>query len=169
MSDLKVSASDPSALRALIDRLENYYDFECTGGPLRHCVEWQQLKAVLVPPAEATPRELREAFDAGWGAAIRQETDWRGDAPEPDEAFAEFLRSAEAPPPSGEEDHLRGWQPIETAPPEIGSRVLVWCPENVPDERKMLAERREHGWVIDIDGQTLHPTLWQPLPPDPAE
>lgn len=32
-------------VQALIDQLENYYDFQCEGGPLRNCVEWRQLKA----------------------------------------------------------------------------------------------------------------------------
>jgi hypothetical protein len=36
-----------SRLAALIERLETYYDFECAGGPLKNCVEWQQLKAAL--------------------------------------------------------------------------------------------------------------------------
>lgn len=29
----------------LIDRLENYYVFECEGGPLKNCVEWQTLRS----------------------------------------------------------------------------------------------------------------------------
>lgn len=61
------------------------------------------------------------------------------------------------------------WREIETAPTEIGSRVLVFCPDNVEDELVMLAERREHGWVIDIDGQTLYPTHWMPLPAPPTD
>ena len=28
----------------LVDRLENYYDFQCEGGPLRYCREWLELK-----------------------------------------------------------------------------------------------------------------------------
>lgn len=50
---------DPHGLRAevapvvppvagLIARLEDYYDFQCAGGPLKNCVEWQELKTLLV-------------------------------------------------------------------------------------------------------------------------
>lgn len=31
----------------LVDRLENYYQFECEGGPLKNCVDWQRLKALI--------------------------------------------------------------------------------------------------------------------------
>lgn len=31
----------------LIKRLEQHYAFECEGGPLRLCVEWQQLSSAL--------------------------------------------------------------------------------------------------------------------------
>jgi hypothetical protein len=34
-------------MQALIDRLENYYQFACEGGPLKSCVEWQRLSALL--------------------------------------------------------------------------------------------------------------------------
>lgn len=38
------SSAAPS-VESLIDRLENYYDFQCEGGPLRLCADWQQLKS----------------------------------------------------------------------------------------------------------------------------
>lgn len=31
----------------LLDCLESHYDFVCAGGPLKNCVEWQQLRARL--------------------------------------------------------------------------------------------------------------------------
>ena len=32
---------------ALVQWLEGYYDFQCEGGPLKNCVEWQSLKDAL--------------------------------------------------------------------------------------------------------------------------
>ncbi len=32
----------------LITKLENYYDFQCEGGPLKNCLEWRQLKASVL-------------------------------------------------------------------------------------------------------------------------
>ena len=40
----------------IIDRLENDYRFECEGGPLKNCVEWQELRRRVlasIPPVEA--------------------------------------------------------------------------------------------------------------------
>lgn len=34
-------------LAALVKRLETHYDFQCEGGPLRNCVEWQELCALV--------------------------------------------------------------------------------------------------------------------------
>lgn len=31
----------------LIDRLENCYSFRCEAGPLKNCVEWQELKKAI--------------------------------------------------------------------------------------------------------------------------
>lgn len=44
-------------VRRLIDRLEMVYDFHDQGGPLRRCVDWQQLKATI-----AELSELRNPF-----------------------------------------------------------------------------------------------------------
>ena len=61
--EFKRHASLPAApvpgdrLRELVGRLENYYDFECTGGPLKNCVEWRELRAVL---ATVSPRDAGE-------------------------------------------------------------------------------------------------------------
>lgn len=49
---------EPRTLAEMIDRLENYYDFQCEAGPLRNCVEWQSLKRI--PLSELLPG-LREA------------------------------------------------------------------------------------------------------------
>lgn len=40
---------------ALVERLENDYDFTCAGGPLKHCVEWRALLALIMPIAQAAP------------------------------------------------------------------------------------------------------------------
>lgn len=54
LSDLAalIVTADTSAPVALIDRLENHYDFQCEGGPLKNCAEWQQLKAVVKAEAQ---------------------------------------------------------------------------------------------------------------------
>jgi hypothetical protein len=84
-------ASAGDSLRALIDRLENYYDFECTGGPLRNCVEWQQLKAALVPPAEASAGDsLRALLIEACG--MLKLLDRKGER----QSVTEFLNRAEA-------------------------------------------------------------------------
>lgn len=36
----------------LIERLENYYDFECEAGPLQGCTDWCELKACFENLAE---------------------------------------------------------------------------------------------------------------------
>jgi hypothetical protein len=36
-----------AAVNALTEKLERYYDFQCTGGPLRSCVDWVALKLAL--------------------------------------------------------------------------------------------------------------------------
>ena len=45
-----IEAGDGRAarLQALVARLETYYDFECDGGMLGKCVEWQELKAIVL-------------------------------------------------------------------------------------------------------------------------
>lgn len=50
-------SSNPEVDR-LVERLENYYNFECDGGPLRNCVEWQQLLAALQSPRLNNPPEV---------------------------------------------------------------------------------------------------------------
>ena len=42
-------------VKQLLDRLENHYDFQCEGGPLRLCVEWQQLKVAALEAAPPLP------------------------------------------------------------------------------------------------------------------
>lgn len=46
-----LQVADPLHAAQVIDRLENYYDFQCEGGPLKNCVEWHQLKSLLSAPA----------------------------------------------------------------------------------------------------------------------
>lgn len=36
------------SLLDLATRIERYYDFECTGGTLRNCIEWQELTKRLL-------------------------------------------------------------------------------------------------------------------------
>jgi hypothetical protein len=59
-------------LAQLLDRLENYYTFECEGGPLRNCVEWQRVKALLTdleaapPQKETTMKMEQEPGEMHW-------------------------------------------------------------------------------------------------------
>lgn len=55
------SPTTPEGRQSIIDRLENFYGFACEGGPLKNCVEWQLLKALLL--VEAPP--LHAAAPAG--------------------------------------------------------------------------------------------------------
>lgn len=57
MSDVRALRT---ALERLVDRLEHHYCFECEGGPLRNCVEWQQLKGALaaLPTADDSAEDL---------------------------------------------------------------------------------------------------------------
>ena len=41
----------------LVKRLEGYYDFQCEGGPLRNCVDWIELCAI-VTDAPTWPTDL---------------------------------------------------------------------------------------------------------------
>ena len=54
------------------------------------------------------------------------------------------------------------WQPIDTAPDD--RQVVVWCPDNTPDERLMMGDKSAGYWVIHIDGQVIHPTHWIDVP-----
>src|SRR5665213_509646 len=52
--------SDPltERIEKLLNRLDGDYDFQCEGGPLRNCVEWQQLRSALLSSSErAAPQE----------------------------------------------------------------------------------------------------------------
>jgi hypothetical protein len=65
------------------------------------------------------------------------------------------------------------WQPIETAPKVDegdGWPILVYCPERRFESFHLATydERRER-WRIFIDGQTIYPSHWMPLPPPPVE
>lgn len=91
------------SLLALVDRLENHYDFWCEGGPLRLCVEWQQLAALLraeapqdnlqhdlkgVMPSDRAARDSREASAISSVIAgvthPAENTSLRAEAPPPD-------------------------------------------------------------------------------------
>lgn len=57
------SVALPLKVEELIERLENYYDFECTGGPLKNCREWQQLVSLTnerQQQEKLTSRELHK-------------------------------------------------------------------------------------------------------------
>jgi hypothetical protein len=60
MSWKQKAEATEGALRQVVERLENYYDFQCEAGPLKNCVEWHQLKAILATSADAMLRQ-REA------------------------------------------------------------------------------------------------------------
>lgn len=47
-------------MNKLIDRLENFYDFECEGGSLKNCVDWIQLKDKISQHAAAVRKPLEE-------------------------------------------------------------------------------------------------------------
>lgn len=51
--------TEGDARARLVARLENFYDFQCEGGPLRNCVEWQQLKDTLAA-LDASPEPPRD-------------------------------------------------------------------------------------------------------------
>lgn len=60
-------------LRALLDRLDGYYDFTCGGGPLRNCVEWQQLRSLLlVSESHQQDEELPTDIDTLRKRALRR-------------------------------------------------------------------------------------------------
>lgn len=46
------------SIRAVIERLESYYDFQCEGGPLRNCVEWQTLKCLIDAREPVTKKKI---------------------------------------------------------------------------------------------------------------
>lgn len=52
--------SEPMTLEQLIDRLENFYSFDCEAGPLKHCVDWQALTAALRAPVPEARAPLAE-------------------------------------------------------------------------------------------------------------
>jgi hypothetical protein len=48
-------------IKALIEKLENYYSFECEGGLLMNCKDWMALKSALrASPSEAEQRKWVE-------------------------------------------------------------------------------------------------------------
>lgn len=55
----------------LIERLENYYDFQCEGGPLKNCVEWIRLKEVVRAYDAAADKFIRKVDE---GRAHSHET-----------------------------------------------------------------------------------------------
>jgi hypothetical protein len=63
--------------RALCERLEQAYSFECEAGPLRNCVEWQRLKELLGVASEAMDKTLREFDLSGKAAKLCRGADTR--------------------------------------------------------------------------------------------
>ena len=61
---------------------------------------------------------------------------------------------------------MSGWQPIETAPKD-GTRVILGNPNNPYGEWPFMGEFDAGKWRIHIDGQTIDPTHWMPLPEPP--
>lgn len=61
----------------IVERLENVYDFQCEAGPLKNCVEWQQLKAEI-----ERLRSGRDAVDAVVEIAKECVEDRRAEYPE---------------------------------------------------------------------------------------
>lgn len=65
--------AEREALRRLIERLENYYDFQCEGGPLKNCVEWQQITAAITVRAYGPVGASGEPADA-----LEKYVEWHG-------------------------------------------------------------------------------------------
>lgn len=40
----------------LLEKIESYYDFACTGGPLHNCEDWRRLKAGVIRVLTSLPR-----------------------------------------------------------------------------------------------------------------
>ncbi len=63
-------------LETAIDRLENFYKFECEAGPLANCQDWLKLKgAVMALRLNPRIQELEEARNKHWRGeeiAVRQ-------------------------------------------------------------------------------------------------
>ena len=57
------------------------------------------------------------------------------------------------------------WRPIETAPKDIISRVILWDGEDSEAFAGYFAER--HGWVTYPAGFRVYPTHWKPMPGGP--
>lgn len=59
----------PSRAAAIVERLEGHYAFECEGGPLKNCIEWQELCRLLACESGACGNcqqcLTRELFDVG--------------------------------------------------------------------------------------------------------
>lgn len=52
-------------LRERLERLENYYDFSCEGGPLKWCREWQELKELLAVISIQLAADVNDAYAEG--------------------------------------------------------------------------------------------------------
>ena len=49
-----------------VDRLENLYAFECEGGPLKNCVEWQALKTRIADAERGSAEEWSQSMMVYW-------------------------------------------------------------------------------------------------------
>lgn len=58
-------ATQERAPASVIDRLENFYQFECEAGPLKNCVEWQKLKSAIETATAALNKTKAEFRTAG--------------------------------------------------------------------------------------------------------
>lgn len=54
-------------IHELMTRLEDYYGFECEGGPLRKCVEWHELRE-RAQETEAWAKFLCDWVDVNHGS-----------------------------------------------------------------------------------------------------
>ena len=65
----------PADVAALVERIENYYSFECEGGPLRLCADWITIKGSITALAQERDRlkvriEQETAFSIELNARI---------------------------------------------------------------------------------------------------
>lgn len=62
--------NEPETISQLMDKLENHYDFQCEGGPLRLCVDWSDLRQWVRDLSQPPDSEVRTARIAALNAAM---------------------------------------------------------------------------------------------------
>lgn len=79
----------------------------------------------------------------------------------------------DAAPARPVEPLVMAWQPIETAPKDVGVEVLVWCPKLYRGKGGVAVAywldyfRDEPGWYSHGSFRASEPSHWMPLPHGP--